>query len=439
MLVQALIERRAVSRHASLDLSACPQATGSALLSDAQVPALPGSSPLVTVNEKFSFQDAVAIANVCKSWISDLFKLGLQEAFRIELCHIGDLWQLRLCIHPVAWFDLIREQNGEADALIHARAYLELCEREHIPATVLICEQASSGKCEFDDAGCDAKECIFRHVLWRCRHSIPLRTYNTKLVECGFPVFVEDLMADGENWTLHRRYQEGTRELLLMPKAKFVEKDGFPHGNVAMVQTPLFWHVALAESRQLDALIGDQSAVERIVINFGQWEAAERRDPYASECHAHAHVWLSKKFISDVSQEPFSEALAACHANPQDYLRENARALRERRINDLRIAAVEIMQTELKTEMCVLKTEMGAMKTEMGAMKIPLGALATMVQQLVDRFPPSVRNPPISSNTRVDTLRCCVCGKVQAKASFSKNQRSKKEPKCQDCVGKAGL
>jgi hypothetical protein len=235
-------------------------------------------------------------------------------------------------LDPVKWFDLLLKSQGGDKTLQCATEYMAYCEREHLYSGFSMRQKAGTGGCKRNEK-CEFEDCYHLHHLWQCDHLVNYTSTKESSRPCGFPTYIEDLLADGPYWALHRRYTEGTRELLIMPKPILISEHKFPHNNIEMVQQPLFWSVALEEIHNLAGLVRGMNVVDRVVINFGKWESAERQDPNLSECHAHAHFWLTKGFIS----EPiFGDLLADCTATPEDYLLENARDLESFRLNSLR-------------------------------------------------------------------------------------------------------
>ena len=266
--------------------------------------------------------------------IQSIEKHGLDSQYRFELRYSEGCWRLRASLDPVQWFDLLLKSGTTLDAIQCATDYMRYCEREHMYSGHVTRQKAGTSACK-RDGKCDSYDCHHLHHLWKCQHFVKYTGVAGDGRKCGFPTYIEDLLANGKHWVLHRRYSEGTRDLLLMPKPEFVEEFKFPHSNKNMVQDALFWEVALAETAHLADLLKGNNAVERIVINFGRWESAERQDPNLSECHAHAHLWLTKGFIN---ASIFGDALADSTGTPEDFLMRNARDLESSRLNAYRFS-----------------------------------------------------------------------------------------------------
>jgi hypothetical protein len=129
-------------------------------------------------------------------------------------------------------------------------------------------------------------------------------------------------------------HSEFTRDLLFLPTPAWFEVgEGKPnfssavvtncwkghYTNVELVSMPFFWEQVLAQVRKLRSISTDDRAVEVIALNFGRWESKRAADPYALECHGHAHLLLSEKAQYNLSQKTAWNALRGRHYAPAHY------------------------------------------------------------------------------------------------------------------------
>jgi hypothetical protein len=302
-------------------------------------------------------QTANELAKGCETLLSKVRDYR-NKGYRIELLLDGDKGVLRLCLDPVIWYDDLCDKIGKV-AVDVAKDFSmwafqeQRKKRENYDDLVCPKEMATGGKqCSYKPCKPPpGKPCQHLHKYWTCPSKV--QHLSKEQVECGFSAWHENRLQIKDipsGWDLFKRL-ELTREVLIMPHPNIIQSGEVPHGNVGMVKTPRFWEVVQTCCQQLQSLGKSKEwAVTRVVINFGRWETGMRVNPYLEECHAHAHLWLTKDFISNY--EPLKKHDYA----PEDYVLKNARQLEKERLFHDRMAELTSMATTINSIHATLTT-----------------------------------------------------------------------------------
>jgi len=242
-----------------------------------------------------------------------------------------------------AWIDKVRKQvaspftRGGGDLVVRVPEY---------------CPFSSS--CTFatgPTGGCNKK-----HSTYSCAWPSPKKTgFN---LPCGFWVF-DELVLKTESETKYftlmaRENKEFSRDLLFVPTPVWFSPgtsgqtvftppqrstqsrlstqynpDTWPdnawrghYTNIELVRMPFFWQQVRCLISDLRKLSQEISAVELIAFNFGEWESKRANDPYALECHGHAHLHLSERAHQKLGMK--WEALRGRNYAPPNYAWDDA-------------------------------------------------------------------------------------------------------------------
>lgn len=257
----------------------------------------------------------------------------LMERYRLQLVKVdGGVWKLQICLDPLEWYQYLRSlPNNEPSSsegepskpnyIIAAERYLEWVYSNSHRCIEPKKKTKPVEMCRYDltSQGCTYVQCRFDHTLWECKAKVDHHVRGE--IDYGFfckkSLTVQAFDNFDPNWTAFIR-PEKTRDIVIVPHPKYIYDAPFPHSNYLMVQTSLFWNTAAKFANRLCEISKDASAVERIVVNFGEWETAVHDDVYLKECHAHFHLWLSANSVRAIPQ------LDGFDFPPNDYLWINA-------------------------------------------------------------------------------------------------------------------
>lgn len=162
-----------------------------------------------------------------------------------------------------------------------------------------------------------------------------------------------------------------TRDLLFMPQVIRHTYGQRPirchhlHNNVQFVQHAGAWNGLLMMLQKIQSyLVGTDGftkssplhhIVESVSFNFGKWESGISRNPGATNCHAHAHILLTRK-----------AALALGRKNEEfvGYVGLPERDSHVLDIHQLSDYTSNLSLSDLKIEIGELKTKLGDLETK---------------------------------------------------------------------------
>ncbi|KAK5578096.1 hypothetical protein RB653_003049 [Dictyostelium firmibasis] len=296
--------------------------------------------------------------------------IGLDKSYRLELVLEKDdekenesIWNLQVSLDPNEWFYLKYKGDWKEkeDAINQAKQFIKnvndieretyydpvkhpqnsnsFCKRENCNGAFYNVNRKSGKK--------ELVKCHRRHIGFLCNERLNYFSNNENEIKinkkCGLIVSKESIwktfpVNEKGKWIICSRFQEFTRELLIIPDSGLVKSNIISHGNKNCVQNCLFWRYiqkTCIELNSLQVLENKKPVTERIVINFGKWETGMRLLNELEECHAHGHIWLSYEFVRNLQTKEFKQTnngdgeklqyLLKEHINkPLDYLKLNA-------------------------------------------------------------------------------------------------------------------
>ena len=131
--------------------------------------------------------------------------------------------------------------------------------------------------------------------------------------------------------------------------------------NRKLSRLPLFWSTVIYACRLLHSELRlkthehVQWPVEAIALNFGKWETGGSYSTHNIDCHAHAHLLLTREFILECN-ETFFRPLQGRQNAPPDYLHQNAEVLERERLLSYELRFHQQTVNELKTQVNDLQT-----------------------------------------------------------------------------------
>eukprot|EP01133_Synstelium_polycarpum_P008993 gene8993-10548_t len=318
--------------------------------------------------QKYCFPSALDVSKDITNGVKEMMVMlsilpkELSRSYRIELVREGPVtWDLRLCLDPMVWFNLMYDKSLDKDRpIMLGQMYIEgaMIAHDMLPAAdKKLPTKCNKRPCD-KGASCERKfrkdHKHYNHPEWACNRHIK----DTRLGimhPCDLVLYTESLVYRStdvsaasrffRNYSICSRWKEFARELMIMPNPN-VPDNPLPHSNIKMVVLENFWETAAKLVSLLEHLHQvnnnnnnkvDESATNRVVINFGEWESGVRANPYLEESHAHAHVWLSSSFILAMQTQPpekcsiehtrLHQILKGYYYRPQDYLDVNSRNL----------------------------------------------------------------------------------------------------------------
>jgi len=297
--------------------------------------------------------NAKLLADACKQLHELLEKKSerIKLAYRIELTkNENNKWSLRACLDPIVWFDELSQIKSTKFAVKAAIKFINDCKQiQNDNITIPSIIQFKREICKFKICNKKGKKedpCMFLHIDWECEEVIDHKVQGKQ--KCSFKQYEENKLrinTKPEYWSLYSRL-EPTREVLLIPNNTAIKNNIIPHGNGKLVLQSEFWKSVQEYSYYLyqmqinnnrSKLSNDLAPVERIVINFGNWETGMRVNPFLCECHAHVHLWLTKQFVCS---DTFTQ-LNGHDYPPEDYLLINALKLENERLTAVRFTDIE--------------------------------------------------------------------------------------------------
>ncbi|CAF1343773.1 unnamed protein product [Rotaria sp. Silwood1] len=324
----------------------------------------------------------------------------------------NQLWELRMNVDPVTWFDLQWRQCGDNEEfqrkcvakagsyikkyrsfVVHQMPSISLhepitappyCERQltctyrryydssHPKHTDIICKVKTNWQRDDDDHEC-GQYLMDEYIVmeWSVAPIMQLlkdQTYNSLQLQAG-----ENFYTDQSRF-IFTANKEIIRDLVILPMPPW-------HlSNRQMIQLPLFWATAIISSKMLhreikQKLLSEQQMwpVEAIAINFGQWEAAGSYDKRHIDTHAHAHLLLTLSFMN-ACDNTFFRALKGRVMHPPDYLRQNTQSLQFERLKNhdfdsKQMLELSIRLTNVENDIQGMKNDIQDIKTGMLELK----------------------------------------------------------------------
>lgn len=139
--------------------------------------------------------------------------------------------------------------------------------------------------------------------------------------------------------------------------------------NRKISRLPLFWSTVIYTCRFLHSELrlrtnhdNIQWPVNAIALNFGKWETGGSYSTHAIDCHAHAHLLLTREFIHECN-ENFFRPLQGRQNAPPDYLHQNAEILEHERLLSYELRTYQQTINELKTQVDDIQNNMKKIMT----------------------------------------------------------------------------
>lgn len=251
----------------------------------------------------------------------------------------------------------------EAEGIRIARAFVEKeraeLYREREPADTNAVVIEAMEYCQFGDDCKHPSGCQQMHSSRRaCSAEVKRRGGSTKR-KCNFQVndeLVIDELSCSEIFIVQARH-ENQRDLLLFPNTEKLHL-----ANTDMVAWPVFWqHVQMAGETVIKLMDGKlcNSPFERVAFNFGLWETAMSLDHRAIDCHAHAHLHLTRE-CAEFLQNRWPMLVGRINA-PERYREKNCIELENRRLLSKEMREVSNKLTDLSATVNTMSNNMTAL------------------------------------------------------------------------------
>ncbi|CAF1467838.1 unnamed protein product [Adineta steineri] len=384
---------------------------------DYEVDFLPGEPVLVCVNARyFDITNNKANINELSIQLAQLASkmldkiqilsqkthLPFNKQFRLELRPVSfynsdpqliNLWELRLNLDPIVWFDYFWQKTEQQKDFLHtARMYVD--KYRHFVKYEYLSESkfeplASERHCRYQTT-CNKDGGKYAHAL----HSTLICLENGSMLrddglhKCG-QFFVNSTIAmqwpvksilnsqftndNHHDYGLNFHWQ--TSSFVFTSKRETV-RDLVMYAtppwhitNRKMIHLPLFWstviytcHFLYSELRKQTNRDNIQWPVNAIALNFGKWETGSSYSTHAIDCHAHTHFLLTKEFISECN-ETFFQPLQGRQNAPPDYLNQNAEILERERLLSCEIQTHQQTIYEIKEQVDDIQINMKKMIT----------------------------------------------------------------------------
>lgn len=314
-------------------------------------------------------QEAVDLLNYmekcdlkCKNYALELYPLDPLDSNK-------SLWSLRIRFEVAAWFRYWKRiyANNEfqlSQLVSNAKDYLSQIQTQ--------IAQESSIEPKTDLASvpkyCTYQvECTNQQIGNQCTKGVHARLVCKHLCQAGHKAFVcgqfvmdELHMPDldpSDNFVIFAR-SEPLSEVLLMPKPGYVEH--YCNREMAMMDT--FWIAVYNFVRKFQAKTNTLIfPIDTYVsLHFGEWESMTAANPKLRDCHAHAHLALSKEALH-LLRPILNDSYQSAHLS---YWEKDVIAL-EPLVFNTEMNGFRIEMNDFKTEMNGFKTEMIEFKREM--------------------------------------------------------------------------
>jgi len=325
--------------------------------------------------------------------------LPFNKQFRLELRPVSffqsdptNLWELRLNLDPVVWFDYHWQKNEDRINFLHqARMYVDkyrhFVKYEHLPDPKFE-PLASERHCRYQTT-CDKEGGKYAHAL----HSTLICLENGSMLrddglqKCG-QFFVNTTIA--MQWPIKHMFNSHsstndhhmdyglnfhwqTSSFVFTSKRETV-RDLVMYAtppwhitNRKLSRLPLFWSTIIYACRFLYSELclhtnreNIQWPVNAIALNFGKWETGGSYSTHAIDCHAHTHLLLTREFISECN-ENFFRPLQGRQNAPPDYFHQNAEVLERERLLSYEFRTYQQTINELKTQVDEIQNNMKKM------------------------------------------------------------------------------
>ena len=142
---------------------------------------------------------------------------------------------------------------------------------------------------------CDkSNKCTHYHPLELCPQLVKRRT--TTAERCEWVPTACARVWQSQDWLLLAK-KEAVRDVLLFPRPPKHHMS-----NRELVQKKSSWQQVLETLTFIDSAIGP-CAVDRIAVNFGEWETERSLNPNSLSCHGHVHFLLTIDAVNDCAGE----------------------------------------------------------------------------------------------------------------------------------------
>ncbi|CAF1093680.1 unnamed protein product [Rotaria sordida] len=365
---------------------------------DYEIDFLPGEPVLVGMNTPY-FDITNDKANINELSIQ-LARLTSKMLHKIQtLCQETQLpfnKQFRIELHPVVWFDYYwqkNEQEQRIDFLNKARTYVDkyrhFVKYEHLSEPKFE-PLVSERHCRYQTT-CEKEGGKYAHAL----HSTLICLENGSMLrddglqKCG-QFFVNSTIAmqwpvksmlnshisiltNDNNIDYGLNFHWQTSSFIFTSKRETV-RDLVMYAtppwhitNRKMACLPLFWLTVIYTCRFLYSELYLQTnrnniqwPVYAIALNFGKWETGGSYSTHAIDCHAHAHLLLTREFIDECNETFFRQLQGRQNASP-DYLHQNAEILERERLLSYELRSYQQTIKELKIQIDEIQTNMKTM------------------------------------------------------------------------------
>ncbi|MGL5934200.1 MAG: hypothetical protein ACRCZI_01105 [Cetobacterium sp.] len=127
--------------------------------------------------------------------------------------------------------------------------------------------------------------------------------------------------------------------------------------------------------------------IEEIAFNFGNWETKISKDLYATECHAHGHIVMTKQghdFLTKV--EKYRPYVSGRGNNPFPYDEKDADELKVKRVMYLKQDLIFSKVDNLETKVDNLETKVDNLETKVDNLETKVDNLETAVDKLCSKI-----------------------------------------------------
>ncbi|CAF4811162.1 unnamed protein product [Rotaria socialis] len=351
------------------------------------------------------------------------YRLELRPASFYDTDIQHQLWELRMNLDPVSWFDLQWRQCGDDQEKQHtclskARSYIKKY-RAYIPEQMpyeslqepirgpqygeypltstinqypdhqkpvtIVCHARKTRQRDNGNGEC-GQYIMDEHIVmqWSVKPIIQLfdwQTFHSSQMESQKRNLAKDVHF------IFTANREIIRDLVIFPKPPWHLT------NRQLVQQPFFWATAILTIRMLhrqleEKLLVQQEIwpVEAVAINFGQWETAGSYDKRLMNCHAHAHLLLDLAFIN-ACDDTFFSALKGRVDQPPNYLKQNTQLLHFERLQNHEFDSQQMANfsqrlNNVENNLQGVTTDLQGVKTDLQNVTIDLQGLKDIVKNL---------------------------------------------------------
>ncbi|CAF4657518.1 unnamed protein product, partial [Rotaria sp. Silwood2] len=285
-----------------------------------------------------------------KSYRPPSFRIEFRPASFYNKNNNKHLWESRMNIDPITWFDLKWCECGDNEefqrkCLAKARSYIkkyrtsipeqmpikplekaiigpQYCDYQlsckkggydgHPKHTRIICDTTAEG--QRDDGNRPCGQYIMDEYIVMEWPAASIMELFPKQTNDSMEIEAEKNFNFEKSNFIFTTKKETIRDILifLMPPWHL--------SNRELIQLPLFWATIIL-------------TIEAIALNSGQWETDGSNDKRLIDCHGHAHLLLNLTFINACDDTLF-RALEGRVINPANYLKQNAQLLHFERLKN---------------------------------------------------------------------------------------------------------